>query len=354
MDYILESRSPVCGMEAVIDRDAHAYYLVMLHHAKVVRMLWIANRIPAPPDIAASYQRVSIGHHFLMPAPYVMHAPGGIELDPGKLTIIWYPSGDGVGVFYGDTILCASPTTANAKTFPGFTRYVREKTPYGWPFLPNAESVEADVLDAVKFWGFMRREATWQEVQQKHLEVLHAFFGQHEQYYAIDGGKFPPRALVQGRRDGAVYSITAGMSLLPMPKTELTYLEKTPQHCRTELGFAAREHFFGLPEQMAPRISAAANAPWEMLSMLDHGHMIDIADIPGFPEMLLVDPRRTPGMECPEYPGFWGCRINLLWMVPVTAEEIAFAEKHGSAALLDKASDKTRLHIFDGAPKFGG
>lgn len=70
-----------------------------------------------------------------------------------------------------------------------------------------------EVVEAgIDFWESME-EDFWPDFQDSHMKTLEAFMGQHEQYFAIDGGKFPPRALVTGEKNGIKYGITLGMSL---------------------------------------------------------------------------------------------------------------------------------------------
>ncbi len=55
------------------------------------------------------------------------------------------------------------------------------------------------VIDSRDKWDYFDTDY-WGSVQSEHIIALENFFGKHEKYYAIDGGKFPPKALVTGTR----------------------------------------------------------------------------------------------------------------------------------------------------------
>ena len=99
---------------------------------------------------------------------------------------------------------------------------------------------EEKVAFCKKFWNYFDTEY-WSEVQESHLKTLDNFFGAYEKYYAIDGGNFPPKALITGRKDGVIYGITAGVSMIPMPKVEMSYQDNYTEYRRMELGFACTE-----------------------------------------------------------------------------------------------------------------
>ena len=59
-----------------------------------------------------------------------------------------------------------------------------------------------------------------------------------------------------------------------------------------------------------------------------------------------------PEIDAPEYPLFRDEPVNLIWTVPVTKEEYDYLVKKDADALLACAKDLSRIHIFDGKPKF--
>lgn len=67
------------------------------------------------------------------------------------------------------------------------------------------------------------------------------YFLQLQGFYNGDGGNFPPKALITGRKDGVIYGITVGVSMIPMPKVEMSYQDNYTEYRRMELGFACTE-----------------------------------------------------------------------------------------------------------------
>ena len=64
-------------------------------------------------------------------------------------------------------------------------------------------------------------------------------FCPHKKYYAIDGGGFPPKALVTGERKGSQYAFTLGNGALAQPKVEQYFQDETWKYRRMELsGFS--------------------------------------------------------------------------------------------------------------------
>ncbi len=321
---LLTSRSPVCDLEAALTREADGWYFSLLYHPDAERKI---------------IRRCRIGD-----ADLPLHADRSV--------IVWYPSCDSAAVFHEDDLLCAIPPESSSDD-PGFSRYVKEPTLQARPFSPDPETEEKRVLEGVKFWGWLSKSDWWTDIKNHHLHLLENFFGKHEKYFAIDGGKFPARALAVGRRGGTVYGMTIGMSLFPMPKASLFCGKYAQDFCRTELGFAASEQLQGFTEIIAPQISWMAAHPWEHLTMLMHGDTVNLRDIPGFPAAILLHPEAI-GTEKPDYPAFWGDPINLLWVVPITQQEfeLRYAKGGGVQALLNHAASAGKLHIFDGKPKF--
>ena len=147
--------------------------------------------------------------------------------------------------------------------------------------------------------------------------------------FRSDGGQFPAKALVTGRRAGRRYAFTLGVSALCQPAVEQFWQDEASQHRRIELGFAAGED---LPEEawmgMLNWLSAQSGLPWRYLTWLGHGHTIPCNRLPGFEAVLFVDPRELAGVEGPELPPVMGEPVSLLWAVPLTLEAL---ERRGLA-----------------------
>ena len=352
-EVILESNSPVCELQALVEKSDTCYYFYLWGNPTsdrcIMKSCWICNRKKAPKTL--NVDAMKQGNESMMTEEYVAHDLGGMELDASKLEIVWFAEGDAASLLYNGELLCVIPGWANAENrFPGYSKYAKGNSEYAWE-LGRAEPVLMNrTQKSKKFWNSFS-DSFWATVQEEHMIALKQLFGAHEKYYAIDGGKFPPKALVAGSRDGKVYGITAGVSLIPMPLIEQC-VEAPEKHRRMELGFATIKQHRGLCDHMYMMMSSLAAYPWKYLTFFAHGHTIPFPKINGFAALLFVNPKFVPEVEMPPYLDCMGDDINLLWLVLITQEEYEFSLNQGSQELLKRATDLGNIHVFDGKAKF--
>lgn len=356
MNPIFSTKSPLCDIKAVVDMDENAYYLYLLEHPdtepSVLRTLWICNRKPTPKELDVKGMEEGIAP--MLPEDFVSeeHPAEGMEIDPEKLSAVWYESGDSIAVFYDDELICSVPPYAGFHDFPGFSRYAKGQHKYAWA-LPDAMDNFIKRIDkTIDFWTYMNKDL-WQKSQEEHLKVLDKFFdSRHDGFFGIDGKKFPPRALAQGHRNGTVYGISLGVSLFPMPKSEIVFDTDYSKYSHVEFGFANEEKYSSVLKMMYPFIGRIADIPWKRLNVLWHGYNFGFDGIEGFDGIVLINPRFVQGLEKPKYRNLLGNEINLLWLVPITHEELEFLNKNGIDALLERCKNPQKLHIFNNSPKF--
>ena len=352
-EVILESQSPVCEIQAFVEKSDTCYYLYLwinfMSEEPQMRTCWICNRVKAPDtlDVAA----MENGRAPAMPAEYVAHAPVGMELNEAKLSIVWLEEGDAAALLYEEEIICVVPGWSGYNGFCGYSKYAKGMGPYAWELTQALPVLSARVQQSQQFWDYFDTDY-WPAVQDMHCKTLEAFFGKYERYFAIDGGEFPPKALLMGSAQNVAYAITAGVSMIPMPKAEQYYGEENKYFRRIELGFATSMQHKKLCEHMGSTISALAAMPWREITFLGHGHTIPFSNIKGFAAILFVNPKLIAGMEVPSYEQFMEEDINLLWMIPITQEEYDFVMQRDVEALLASSADTSQLHVFDGSRKF--
>jgi len=353
-EIIIESNSPVCDIQAFVEKSDTCYYLYLWGNQnsekRFLKSCWICNRIKAPKTLDA--KAMQQGRAPMMPEEFVAHDLRGMELDADKLEIVWFAEGDAVSLLSNRQLICVIPGWADSESrFFGYSKYAKGMGNYAWELI-NAEPVLMErTKDSKVFWTEFDR-GYWPQVQSAHVTALENFFGKQEKYFAIDGGKFPPKALVSGTRDGVVYGITAGVSMIPMPKAEQYFREEElAKNQRIELGFAAIEQYRQLCEFFYSTMSSLAAYPWQEITFFAHGHTVPFGAINGFEAILFVSPRLVLGLEQPKYMNELN-DVSLLWLIPITAREYDFAVKEGSQALLEQAVDLKSIHVFDGTPKF--
>lgn len=355
---LLEEWSPVCNMQAFVERtDSCCYFYLWVKPGMedaVMKSCWICNVSAAPKALDVEGMKQGIAP--AMPEEYVLHDTGGMDLDAESLKIVWFEEGNAAALLSEEEIICVIPGWGGYKGFSGYSRYVRGTAPCAWELADALPVIAERVERSRAFWDWFEFEPDyWKLTQDMHMSALEKFFGKCENYYAIDGEEFPPRALVRGTRDGVIYGITAGVSLIPMPEVEMWYGDDYRDYRRIELGFAATASHEELCGRMYSCLSSLAAYPWREITFFGHGHTVPSQLIDGYEAFLFVNPRLVPGLEMPEY-GL--CReepVNLLWVVPLTGAEYRFAAEHDIDETLRHVSgDTARIHVFDGAPKFCG
>jgi hypothetical protein len=203
--------------------------------------------------------------------------------------------------------------------------------------LPDDPTIGDRVRAADEYWRLWEDESFWGTYRDRLLGTLESSLGPHSKYYATDGGKWPPRALVRFDLSQAYVLVTLGMSLLPMPQVEMETDNPGPYR-RAELGAVVDRR---VPEaevtKLASYLSGQMRYPWHAWTYLGHGHTISCHAVPAscggarLPFVLLST--AMPGAPQIKWPPFRGDPINLLWITPITAQERELAIRQGSDAV---------------------
>ncbi len=334
-ETLLEQWSPLCNMQAFVEaNDSTVYFYLWVYpgtEMTEIRSCWVCNRRPAMEEM--DYAAMDSGEAPRMPLEYVDHDPGGIELDRDRLSIVWFEEGDAAFLFEGERMIAAIPGWAGEK-FPGYSLFAKGVGPFAWELktaLP-ALSLRADRGRA--YWEAMAGDY-FQELQGEQLAALEDYFGPHRQYFAIDGGQFPPRALVTGEKGGNRYAFTLGNGALSQPKIEQYFQEDSWKYRRFELGIAFPPGTDeGRARAMLSYVAAQAALPWREIGWLGHGHTIPCEAAPGYAAVLLLNPALCPVDRGPSYPDFMGEPVNLLWVMLLTAGEYEDVMEHGEEGIL--------------------
>jgi hypothetical protein len=346
VNVLLEQVSPNDNVLATVEEQRGVVYLY-LHAGEGTdfdaRACWVRNLRPAPAEIEV--EAMKRGEPPLMPAKACAHPDGAPPLDPARLSFLWFEEGDGVALYEGDDLLAVVPGWSGHENFRGYARDCAEKTPLAWP-LKDAEAIPPRLAAAQAFWQSWEKGNAWAPLRDAMLKAYDRAFGrEHGKYYAIDGGKWPPRALARYETDRATVLVTLGVCIRPQPKVEQFVQDPRPLR-RIELGMALDRGEFAEPEvmQAANFIGAQANLPWHAYSWLGNGHTVGCDPCPVGDEfdamLLLKSPSGAPPVLLPPYRDD---PVNLLWMVPVTESERRLAAEKGSGELMAKLAPQFPL-----------
>lgn len=348
-NILLESWSPVCNIQAVVEETDLNCYLYLWFHPNsenaYIKACWVCNTAPAEDNIDT--KAMDSGKAPSMPSEFVAHDPTGIHLDKDSLEIVWLEEGDGAGLLSDGQLICLIPGWAGCNHFYGYSIYATGMGPFAWELKQALEVLGTRVDKSRKFWNFFK-EGYWRPVQEMHMEALEKFFGPHQKYYGIDGGKFPLKALVTGEKDGVSYGITAGVSMIPLPQIEQYYQEETGKFRRIELGFASSGCEAEEQMRMYSFLSSLSSYPWQEVSWLGHGHTFPCRALEGYSAVWLLNSRMIPEISAPVYKDFMGEPVNLLWAVPLKEEEYQRLKELGTEDTLKcRADELPTIHIFN-------
>ena len=344
-EIIVEDWSPVGDMQAFVEKTDRTYFFYLWLNPESeepeLKSCWVCNRVKAAKDMKEAF--VEEGREPTMPEEFVDHDIAGIELDDESLSIEWFEEGDAAALLSGDKIIAVIPGFSGYENFPGYSVYAKGISPFAWELKQAYKKFEEELNKSRKFWEFFDDEDYWGKVQDSHIAALEKFFGQHEKYYAIDNDTFPPKAIAQGRKDDKLYGITLGVSMIPMPRVEMTYQDKYLDYRRMELGFACDAEMEKYVEKLYSAMSFLASLPWQEQTFLGHGHTIPFNEIPGYDYLLFLNSRVLSDIPAPKYDDFMGDKINLLWLRLITKDEFQDIVNNGVDSFL-KGKNLTNIN----------
>lgn len=353
MEVLLESRSPLCRLDAIVAKEKNAYYFYIMKApeagCEMVHFCWICNRGPAPEELTADSFRDGAP---MMPKKNVgpEHLPDGMDLDASKLSIVWYRSGDCAAVLSDNEIICVIPPNVGKYDFPGFSKFAAGQHRYAWALPVSTKKMKSEIEENRRFWKEL--SSCHSDILTEHQNIISGFLGNPAaRLLDIDRGEFPYRTLLQGEKNDVVYDFTAGVSRYPMPKSPLYFNNDSDKSCYIELGFACEKKHAVLADMMGSVLAQISDIPWGENDIIWHGHTIEFNSIRGCSAIVLINPDYITEAEAPDYSSA-DRKINLLWVVPVTDEEFSIIKNEGIIKALSRVRFRDRLHIFDGHRKF--
>ena len=342
---LIEQESPFGNIVAVAEDDGRAVYFY-LHYPEreeddpagpPMKVCWVRNRLPSPA--ARDDESLEQGLPPLMPAAFCKSPAAGPPLENDNLSVVWFEEADAAALLEGDEILAAIPAWGGEEGFCGYARDCIGQGEFAWE-LGDDNDIHERVRRAGEFWSLWDDDGFWEKWRGERIAALEAVLGPHAKYYAIDGGEFPPKALLRFDLPDRFVLATVGLALFCQPSVERHYDDPSPYR-RVELG-ASLDRRCSPDEVKAfgAFLSAVSQHPWKGFTFLASGHTVDCRSTPRscggsqFPAALLSD--QLPGVPRPALPAFRDDPVNLLWMYPVTAAERALAMHEGTDRLLNR------------------
>ncbi len=284
-----------------------------------------------------------------MPREYCRHPEGLPPFEPEWLSLVWFEEGDGVALFYRESLLAIMPGWAGMGGFCGYSREAASQHELAWPLGGEAlENLARRVDDAKAYWEWREEEGSWPSIRDSRLEFLERRLGPNARYWAVDGGRYPPLAVALFRSpaypDIAVYA-TVGMSAQPMPKVEMYHDDPAPFR-RIECAIATVSEQDWAPELL----STLAGFPWKNATWIGSGHTLENGPPrPGSEPLITLmmsspPPRQQRSLfsrsrqNAPDLRGLVdrsGDPVAFLWAMTISTHERDLVRERGSEALLD-------------------
>ena len=335
-ETLLEDVNPNGNIQAVVesDDDACYFYLFAAPDTQLgVKSVWVRNHTRAPEEL--EFERLRSGAPPRNPARHCRHAAGQAALAAEDLRVVWLPEGNGAGLYERDEILAIIPPWSGVKGFLGYARDSIGLGPVAWELRPD--NVLFKRFDqAQSYWQKWDDEEFWSSVQSSQPAQLEKVFGAHTKYYAIDGGKWPPKAMARFAWKDRAVLVTVGVALRPQPSVEMA--TETPEQLRRiELGAVLPGNWSEEAVQGFGRyLSGQSNLPWDNYTWLGPGHTLTCDSWQNPDHTFALLQYEHSGAPRITLDKVLGDPVNVLWFVPISEAERQVAIDQGSEHLASR------------------
>ncbi len=344
-EIIFAASSPNGNMTAFVDQDDRVANFSLVGSSDTgssfQKGCWIRNLRAAPAWIEEPTDARSTP---MMPREFCRHPDGAPPFrGESEFRVVWFEEGDAAALIEGDSILAIVPAWSGFKQFHGYARDCIGESPFASE-LDDSNLLIPRIHRAEEFWrSWEESPGPWPQIQENLLSAIGRQIGPEHTYYGIDGGKWPPKALLRIELETCVVLVTIGVSIRPQPTVEMTFEDPSPYR-RIELGICLSKE---APEETvnsaSQYIADQTLLPWGRCTWFGDGHSLPCdAFVPGHymtdisSVLLLKDPKGAPTLELPPYRND---PVGVLWIVGITEKERRVAMRHGSQELVTNLSE---------------
>lgn len=330
---LLEDVGPNGNIQAIVeaDDDVCFFYLVGAQGTEFgARSVWIRNHSSAPDSL--DVVRMKSGIPPKNPKAHCRHPDGLPVLDRNQLRVVWLPEGNGAALYERDELIGIIPPWSGMSGFHGYSRDAVGQGPLAWE-IGTQNALIGRFREADSYWRRWQGADPWPTVQKSILTSIESTLGRHTNYYAIDGGLWPPKAIVRIQQPDRVVLVTLGVSVRPQPSVEMA-TEQPELLRRIELGVVLPSRWYeDSIKRFAAYMSGQSKLPWNIYTWLGPGHTIpcDSWQNRSFGFALLQS--QHPAVPTTTLEPQFGDVVNILWFVPVSAAERQTAIDDGSEQL---------------------
>jgi hypothetical protein len=217
----------------------------------------------------------------------------------------------------------------------GFHGYARDSVgegPLAWEIGTNNVLIER-FRKAELYWRQWEDDNPWPSIQDSLLSDVEMSLGPHSNYYAIDGGQWPPKAIVRIPRPDSVVLLTIGVSARPQPEVEMA-TDQPELLRRIEFGAVLPTRWpDDAIKRFASYLSGQSNLPWNRYTWLGPGHTIPCDSWQNRKFSFALLQTDHPAVPTPMLKPQFDDPVNILWFVPISEAERQEAIDHGSKRL---------------------
>ena len=332
-ENLLFETSPFGNLDAILEHDQRAVFLYLSSQGREdsrfgTRACWVRNLIPGP--YVFNEDEMKQGIPPVLPRTHCKYSDERPIPNPDHLEVVWFEEGNGAALIqpvpdspHEFHTLAVIPPWSGLEGFHGYAEECAAENQICCPMPDNPQLFER-IRRAREFWQACSQPDShpFGDLQERELAIYKAAFGEEVQYFAIDGGNFPPRGMVTFEFEGKFIAITVGLGLCPQPIVEL---QRDDAHLvrRIELAICLEAPIEELAQnRMLQQFSGLAGMPWRRWAWLGPNHSCAFKSL----AIILGDDVRnvrlhrdgTQPFEFPkiDLPDFRGDPVNLLWLVP--------------------------------------
>ena len=329
-DVLFEEVGPNGNVQAVVESDEQVCFFYLCGAPETnfgMKSVWVRNHTQAPDSLNAKSMKAGCPPQ--NPAPFCCHPDGLSPLSEEELHVVWLPEGNGAALLEGEEILAIIPPWSGANGFHGYARDGIGEGPVAWELTSDNLLLER-FNDAQAYWAKWDAENLWPAIQSELLTHIESAIGPHSNYYAIDGGDWPPKALLRIPWQDRIVLITMGVSTRPQPNVEM-HTEQPELLRRIELGAVLPEHWPDEAiEKFAGYLSGQSNLPWRVYTWLGPGHTIPCDSWHNSAFTFAMMSREHAGVPRVSLGSQFDDPVNVLWFVPISEAERQQAIESGS------------------------
>ncbi len=331
---LLEEINPFGNIQAVVESNGKACYFYLYGAPEIefgLRHVWVRNLVPAPEALDVNAMRA--GEAPANPGCHCNRASASIAPKPEDLRVVWLPEGNGAALYEREEIVAIIPPWSGVKGFAGYAREAVGEGPLAWELRSDNALLER-FERAGEYWRGWEGEV-WTEASMRLTSNYADAYGKYSNYYAIDGGEWPPRALIRIPYQEGVILATIGMSLLLQPNVEMAVSDPSSLR-RIELAaYVPANWSEDNVKQLAQYISAQSRLPWTSYTWLGSGHTIPCDSWRNRDFTMAALIAKHPAVRSAELSSMNSDPVSMLWLLPISETERQVAINSSSALLIE-------------------